>query len=210
MNDYWGRFGESYDANQQYVVGEELIDAVKARIRALPSLGRTVELGCGTGLYSQVLAPRTEHLTATDYSEDLLSIAGRRLQNVDNVSLQREDCMRLSLADGSMDSVFMANLIHVVESPERTLSEALRILRPGKTLVIATFTTSGMSGWQSLKMALRFLKVWGKPPKTTHSFTPKTLADLVAAAGFTVQQTETIGTSTKSIFLLAHAPTKAE
>ena len=33
---------------------------------------------------------------------------------------------------------------------------------------------------------------------------------LVAAAGFTVQQTETIGAGTKSIFLVAHAPTKAD
>src|SRR6056300_993056 len=50
------------------------------------------------------------------------------------------------------DSLLMANLIHVIESPSTLLQECYRILRKNGTLVIVTFTDHGMKLWDKIKM----------------------------------------------------------
>lgn len=47
--EYWGRFSDTYDRNQEYVVGRELLDMIAGELNQLVELGEVVEFGCGTG-----------------------------------------------------------------------------------------------------------------------------------------------------------------
>jgi len=68
---YWSRFSETYDENQEYVVGKDLIGEIDKELSKLPKLGKTVELGCGTGIFTELIIPRTKHLKTNDLSNEL-------------------------------------------------------------------------------------------------------------------------------------------
>jgi SAM-dependent methyltransferase len=118
------------------------------------------------------------------------------------VTIQKENCMATSFQSEGIDSVFMANLIHVVEGPRVLLQECNRILRKDGTLVIVTFTDHEMKLWEKIKMGLRFIRSWGKPPPHTHSFSPDDLTSMMEDVGFEIKTSKVIGTRTKALYII--------
>ena len=200
--EYWSRFSDTYDQNQEYVVGRVLLDKIHAELQQLAGLGDTLELGCGTGCFTATVAGKSESLLATDLSDSLLAAAHIRLRDHPKVTLRKENCLATSFAPEFFDSVFMANLIHVVEHPLEVLQECRRILKSGGRVVIVTFTGHGMSLWEKIKMGVRFSRAWGRPPAHTHSFSPEDVESLLVEAGFAVEQSKLIGNRTKALFLV--------
>jgi ABC-2 type transport system ATP-binding protein len=141
-------------------------------------------------------------MVATDLSDSLLAVARTRIGEHPKVKVQKENCMATSFPSEWMDSVFMANLIHVVESPSTLLQECNRILKEKGIVVIVTFTSHGMTLWEKIKMALRFIKSWGKPPAHTHSFSPEDLASMMKDAGFAIKTSKVIGDYTKALYII--------
>ncbi len=139
---------------------------------------------------------------ATDLSDSLLAVAKRRIGDHPKVTIQRENCMATSFPSEAIDSVFMANLIHVVEGPRTLLEECNRILRKDGTLVIVTFTDHEMQLWEKIKMGLRFAKSWGKPPAHTYSFSPEDLTSMMKEAGFDIKTSKVIGDKTKALYII--------
>ncbi len=207
--EYWSRFSETYDKKMEYVVGKELIGEIIQELNRLPELGELVEFGCGTGIYTETIVPKTKSMFATDLSDSLLSVARKRMGNHPKVTIQKENCMATSFPSEEMDSVFMANLIHIIESPSALLQECNRILRKSGTIVIVTFTDHGMKLWEKIKMGLRFVRSWGKPPVHTHSFSPEDLASMMKDAGFTIQTSKVIGNNTKALYIIGRKDNKA-
>ena len=199
---YWSRFADTYDMKMEYVVGKDLRDDIVKELNRLPELGELVELGCGPGTFSETIAPKATIMFATDLSDSLLEVAKKRIGDDPKVTIQKENCMATSFQSETIDSVFMANLIHVVESPSTLLQECNRILRKGGTLVIVTFTDHKMQLWEKIKMGLRFVKSWGKPPAHTHSFSPEDLASMIRDAGFAIETSKLIGSNTKALFII--------
>jgi ABC-2 type transport system ATP-binding protein len=199
---YWSRFPDTYDRKMKYVVGEELIEAIAQELDRLPELGELVEFGCGTGIYTETIVPKTKSTYATDLSDSLLEVARTRIDDHPKVTIQKENCMDSSFPSEALDSVFMANLIHVIENPSTLLQECYRILKNNGTLVIVTFTDHGMKPWEKIKMGMRFVKSWGKPPAHTHSFSPEGLASMMKDAGFTITTSKVIGDKTKALYII--------
>jgi ubiquinone/menaquinone biosynthesis C-methylase UbiE len=200
--DYWSRFSDAYDRNQEYVVGRELLDEITGKLNQLVELGEAVEFGCGTGLFTVAIAEKSKSVLATDLSDSLLEAAQTRLRDYPNVTAQKENCLETSLASESCDSVLMANLIHVLTNPIKAVEESSRILRSGGRIVIVTFTGHGMSFWQKIKMGVRFARTWGKPPANTRSLSPEDVASMLEQTGFVVEQSTLIGNRTKALFLV--------
>jgi len=200
--EYWSRFPDAYDKKMEYVVGKELLDEIIHELNRLPELGELVEFGCGTGIYTEKIVSKAKSMFATDLSDSLLAVAKTRICDHPNVTIQKENCMSTSFPSESIDSVFMANLIHVIESPSTLLHECYRILRKDGTLVIVTFTDHGMKLWEKIKMGLRFVKSWGKPPAHTHSFSPEDLTSMMNDAGFTIKTSKVIGHKTKALYII--------
>lgn len=200
--DYWGRFSETYDRNQEYVVGRELLDEITGELNQLAELGEVVEFGCGTGYFTVAIAEKSTSVLATDLSDNLLEAAKTRLRNHSEVTVQKEDCLETSLMPESCNSVFMANLVHVLATPAKALEESSRILRSGGRIVIVTFTGHGMSLWQKIKMGVRFAKTWGKPPSSIRSFSPEDVESMLQETGFVVEQSKLIGNRTKALFVV--------
>lgn len=202
MEKYWSRFQDTYDEKQEYVVGKEILTSIKEELNFLPDIGEVVELGCGTGYFSEVIAQKAIQLVATDLSDELLESAKARLKTHPNISIQKENCLDTSFPSEKFDSVFMANLIHVIENPQKVLEESRRILKCGGVLIIVTYTNYGMKLFETIKLGLRFLRGWGKPPQHVHTFSPGKLALLIEKAGFQVEKSKLIGDRTKALYLI--------
>jgi len=207
---YWSRFSRDYDARQERVAGADLLAEISGELNALFNLGDVVELGCGTGYFTQAIAKNAKSVVATDLSEEQLSTAATRFENRSNVRFEKQDCTRTTLDSGAYDTVVAINVLHVIEHPEDAIAESLRLLKAGGRLVAISFTTDGMTPWEKAKMGFRFLQAWGKPPKYTHVLSLRSLGAFFEAAGFSTEEMRIVGNRTKAIFGTARKPSETE
>jgi ubiquinone/menaquinone biosynthesis C-methylase UbiE len=200
---YWSKFANTFDEDQAYIVGGAVQrQAIIDRLSGERDLGELIELGCGAGFYTKVLAANASHVMATDLSDEMLAVARTQLKDLQNVTVAKADCEKTAFPDGKFSSVFMANLIHIIENPLKTLQESHRILKNGGLLLIVNHTGYGMKWFEIMKMGIRFLRRWGKPPPYSKSkLSPDELRSLVESAGFKVEEVQLIGDRSKAIYL---------
>lgn len=107
---------------------------------------RVLDLCCGTGDLTRLLALRAENATdifGLDYSAEMLGLARAKLAAVKSakpVRFVEGDAAAMKFPDGSFDAVGIAfafrNLTWRNPLRERALGEVLRVLRPGGRFVI--------------------------------------------------------------------------
>jgi len=200
---YWSRFASDFEERTNYVVGNDHIELIKAVLSKQTDLGDTLELGCGSGTYSEILAREARHLTATDYSDEMVAFSKHRFESMENVTVEKANCFSLSYPEFSFDTVVMANLLHVVPEPEKAVQECKKVLKRNGRLIIVSFTTEGMAVFSKLGMIYRFLKTFGKPPPTAHKLTVQKTKTILSDCGFKVDEARLIGHRSKAIFVNA-------
>jgi methyltransferase (TIGR00027 family) len=193
---FWSAIADRYDRIVDQQLGGATRAAVRARLAREGRLGRTVELGCGTGFFTGVLAEKAESVLATDLSPGMLDVAGR--VGAGNVTFQVADCQRTSLPDASFDTAFISLVLHFTD-PAQTIAEMHRILRPGGTLIVANLDPAPLRGFDRVRAILRILYrgVTGyrvKPPRRLgrNVLTAEALTDLMLRSGFQPAICETI------------------
>ena len=116
-----------------------------ARIGERHSTARVLEVGCGTGRVTGLLAPRVRRVAAVDLSPDMLRRARRKFPPGGSVDLIRADVLRLPLR-GSFDLAVAANGVfsHLLRDGERlrALRQLRGRLRPGGTVLLDAFWLS--------------------------------------------------------------------
>jgi ubiquinone/menaquinone biosynthesis C-methylase UbiE len=200
---YWSRFAKDFEQRNIYVIGRSDLDLVRNKISSLTSLGNVLELACGDGVYSRILAKNAASLLATDFSDEMVDSAKSNLVAFNNVSVEKANCFSLSYPDDSFDSVFMANLVHIIPHPEKALEEAGRVLKQNGKLIVVSFTMDGMKFFHKVGMIFRYLKTYGKPPRDGRTLTQEDANKLVRLAGFEVNESELIGEKCKAVFLIS-------
>lgn len=75
-NMSYGKFAAIYDGLMEDIPYEAYVEWVVGRI----SSGKILDLACGTGVLSQLLAEMGFSVTASDLSEDMLIMANQRFQ----------------------------------------------------------------------------------------------------------------------------------
>ncbi|MCP3981322.1 MAG: metalloregulator ArsR/SmtB family transcription factor [bacterium] len=130
----------STEAGRWDAMRDELFGA-QFFLAALPGLLgddlSVADLGCGSGAVTSAVAPFVDRVVAVDGSAEMLSAARRRLSRFDNVDLRRGNLEELPLEDDSVQAATLILVLHHLPDPARALAEALRVLAPGGTLLIA-------------------------------------------------------------------------
>jgi ubiquinone/menaquinone biosynthesis C-methylase UbiE len=96
-----------------------------------------LEIGPGPGAATEWLRHRVGHLVALELDPEAAKALGSRFAGT-NVEAVTGDATALEYPDGSFDSVGMFTMLHHVPTSalqNAILAEALRVLRPGGTLV---------------------------------------------------------------------------
>jgi len=199
---YWSRFVRRYDRAEAYVVGDAILEAITDRLGRVHNLGEVIELGCGTGYFTKVIAQRADHVMATDLSEPMVETARRELEEFTNVTVRKASAHKTPFPSGRFDTVLMANLIHVVENPVACLQEGHRILKAGGVILVVDFTNFGTPWARKIRMVFRYLSTFGLPPRHGQSnLSPRKLGLLITQAGFEIECVELIKQNTSALYV---------
>ena len=152
--EYWSRFADTFDADQAYVVGQAVQQAVVERLSKERDLGKVIELGCGRGYFTKAMAGNATHVLATDLSDEMVEATRTELREFQNVTIQKADCENTAFPPEKFDTVVMVNVVHFVENPDKCLQESYRILKAGGALLLLDYTGYGIKWFEMMKMGI--------------------------------------------------------
>ncbi|WP_158870791.1 class I SAM-dependent methyltransferase [Maribellus comscasis] len=127
--------GISVDAIEKQII-KQLIQDVPA--------GTILELGCGTGHWTQFFCENGFQVTATDASEEMLKIA--RAKNIHKAIFQKADAGSLPFPDNSFSTIVAITMLEFVDDIEAVLNEIDRVLIPGGVLILGCLNINSELG----------------------------------------------------------------
>lgn len=102
----------------------------------LPADAHGADIGCGSGRWAAVVAPRVGRLTCVDASDDALGVARRNLAGQSNVAFRQADVGKLPFADGELDFAYSLGVLHHVPDTEGAIANVARSLKPGAPFLV--------------------------------------------------------------------------
>lgn len=154
---YYDEFSASYEKERHHgyhVMLDELETSLVHRYLA-PHM-RVLEVGCGTGLILQRLAPHAAQVVGMDLSRGMLGKAHARAFHV-----VQANANELPFADQTFDVVCSFKVLAHVEAIQQTLQGCARVLKPGGRLIAEFYNPTSLRG---------LIKRWKKPTAiSTHT-----------------------------------------
>lgn len=139
--DYFNRQAERWDdvRGQHYPAAQ--VEAALLDAAGKGSFDFMIDLGTGTGRMLTLFSDRVRRAEGIDLSHKMLTIARSNLEahGAQNVSVRQGDVTAPPFRDGCADLVIIHQVLHYLDRPERVLSEASRILKPGGRLLVVDY-----------------------------------------------------------------------
>ncbi|MCL2178531.1 MAG: class I SAM-dependent methyltransferase [Cystobacterineae bacterium] len=158
---YWERAAKIYDIS--------LWVTVRAMPKVLEELKgefvggeRVLEVAAGTGMATEVMAPRVGEVVAVDYASAMVEKLKTRVQKakLTNVHCQQADIYALPFEAESFDAVVAGNVLHLLPNLPKAYEALLRVLKPQGRLFAPTVCPNQTLGG---RMLARLLKLTGLP-----------------------------------------------
>ncbi|GAA0244457.1 class I SAM-dependent methyltransferase [Haladaptatus pallidirubidus] len=126
---------EEYD-EKRFSRGGRLIDR-REKQAVLNAIGpvegkRVLEIACGTGRFTVMLAERGADIIGLDISSAMLQQGRHKAHNAgvdDHLEFMRGDAARLPFPDDYFDTVFAMRFFHLADTPASFLSEMRRVAK---------------------------------------------------------------------------------
>lgn len=114
----------------------------------LPEGARGADIGCGSGRWARLVAPRVGHLTCVDASAEALVVAERALEGHANCSFALASVGDLPFADGSLDFAYSLGVLHHVPDTAGAIAACARALAPkAPFLIYLYYALDGRPWW---------------------------------------------------------------
>lgn len=140
IRDYWNMRGEGFSlSNMDQLNAQETRELWLTRLKKYAPEGerlKCLDIGCGPGIFSILLAGLEHEVCAIDYTENMLKEAEKNAgKQRAKISFFRMDAQSLDFEDESYDYIVTRNVTWNLEQPEKAYAEWLRVLKPGGHLV---------------------------------------------------------------------------
>lgn len=115
----------------------------------VPSRGRVLDAGCGTGSLTLLLTahPGLDTIDALDFSEDF--IAALRARSDDpRIQARQGDVCSLPFDASSFEAVYSLLVLHFVSEADRAIGEMRRVLQPGALAAATVWASGGLPSWR--------------------------------------------------------------
>ena len=150
---------------------------------------KILDVGCGGGLLSEVLAAKGGLVTAIDISEQLIEVAREHSKqtklNISYACTTVEDYS--SGHENTFDVITCMELLEHVPDPESIINACMHLLKPGGLLFLSTINRN-LKAYLQTKIAAEYLL--RLLPVGTHEYSkytrPSELASWCRSSGFTV------------------------
>jgi ubiquinone/menaquinone biosynthesis C-methylase UbiE len=131
FDDMAGRLG------REYVPGRSWKSMAEALLLMLPPMV-IADLGAGEGAFSLLLAQRAQQVIAVDNSDKMVELGTQlaQKQGVAALEYRKGDLEAVPIADSTVDMALFSQSLHHALHPERAITEAWRILKPGGRITI--------------------------------------------------------------------------
>lgn len=141
IGQYWDARAEGYSFTIHEQLKSPVCEDFRCMLRAGAPAGEglnCLDIGCGPGFFSILLAREGYNVTAVDYSEGMLEQARRNFAEAGvEVVTAQGDAQDLPFTDESFDYIVSRNLVWNLEKPADAYREWLRLLKPGGRLLVA-------------------------------------------------------------------------
>lgn len=123
-------FSQSEDINNDVVKVLTKTNILKDKV--------VLEIGCGSGRYTQYLAKFAKKYYALDISHPLLELAKNKCFKIKNIKYLRSSAERIPLPDHSIDIIFSswAMIMEPLSLRHRVFKEAQRVIKQGGEIII--------------------------------------------------------------------------
>lgn len=114
----------------------------------LPPNAEGFDLGCGSGRWAVLVAPKVGRLHCIDPAREALDVCRRRLRGLRNVDFHLAAADTMPLEDCSQDFGYSIGVLHHVPDTARAMEDAVRKLKPGAPfLVYLYYDFENRAGW---------------------------------------------------------------
>lgn len=218
---YWGTPAGSKRAKRR---GDLLIEAA-----GMKAGHHVLEIGCGTGLFTEMMASSGANIIGVDISPELLEYAYERKlpSNVEFRAMRFEDC---DLA-GGYDAIVGSSVLHHLDIPLAT-KRIYEMLKPGGVMVFAEPNMLNPHVWMERNIELVRKRLGASPDETAivrwnlardlekmgfvdvdirntdwlHPYTPKPLINIVYNLGLVLEKIPLIREFSGSVLIFARRP----
>ncbi len=123
-----------------------------------------LDIGCGTGEFSRLLAGRSQHVLGLDFSPVMIQVARSRSADYPNLEFQLADATRYDLAPESFDCISSIAVFHHLPYEEMFIRIKTALKKGGVLLVLDLYKAHGLFDLMfdlpgiPVSLALRFFK----------------------------------------------------
>lgn len=89
------------------------------------------DMGCGSGRWATLVAPRVTHLHLVDASAEALNVAKHNLCNHTNVTFHHCSLENAPITDHSLDFAYSLGVLHHMPNTQRAIADVAKKIRPG-------------------------------------------------------------------------------
>jgi len=136
FGDLWNRFTmESVTPNERAEIFERHFGIFPWQL--LPKGGGCgVDVGCGTGRWGKMVAPRVNKLHLVDPAGPALAVCRNNLRLLKNVEFHQADVADMPFPDGSLDFAYSIGVLHHIPDTAAGITSIANKLKPGAPFLV--------------------------------------------------------------------------
>lgn len=158
-------------------------------------IGTLLDVGCGGGRFLKRMQKRGWEVEGSDFDEQ----ATKKVTARYGIKTHVGDLAQCALPEHSFDVITMSQTIEHLYTPEATLRECLRLLKPGGLLVM---TTPNVSSVAASEFGIHW-RGW-EAPRHLHLFSVESLQRLTQRAGFEIVEARSYSAGCSGVYRVSY------